>query len=346
MKQAALQLLHTAGAFAPFRSANRNKALIVMYHRISADELPGRTATTARAFAEQLDYLARHYRVVPLSFITERLARGEHLPAGVAAITIDDGYADVYSIAFPLLRKHNMPATAFVVTDFLDGQIWLWPDKVRFIALRARAAGHATLVIQPGDLNGEGNGSQPRETTMRRFTLHDDAACIAAAAQINSWLRLLPDTAKDEAIERLAAAHGVKMPQRPTDEYGPLTWDEARELDAGGVSVEAHTVTHPILPNVDDDRLGYELYASRARLETMLGRRVQLFCYPNGDSDARVHRAVAQAGYTGAVTTLYGFNDHHSDVFALRRIHSEYDLAHFVQCTSGFEGWKNGLRRT
>ena len=139
MKQTMLNLMRVTGVFAPFRMANRDKALILTYHRFSHS---GHCNTTsARALEEQLDYLTTHYQIVPLSVINSYLTRGEELPAGVVSIAIDDGYRDAYEIAFPILRKYKVPATLFIVTDFVDRRIWLWTDKLRFLTSPAGPRG-------------------------------------------------------------------------------------------------------------------------------------------------------------------------------------------------------------
>jgi peptidoglycan/xylan/chitin deacetylase (PgdA/CDA1 family) len=150
---------------------------------------------------------------------------------------------------------------------------------------------------------------------------------------------------REEAIERIAEAHGVELPRRPPAEFGPVTWEQAREMDAGGVEIGSHTVSHPILTTTDDAQLRRELRDSRARLEAELGRAVELFCYPNGAFDERVRREAAGAGYLCAVTTEPGLNDRRAaDPLMLRRVPAETDLPHFVQSTSGFEQLKNRLR--
>src|SRR5262247_2691154 len=130
MKGTILNLLRITGAFAPFRWANRRQALIITYHRFSEHE--GGARISARAFAEQVKYLAAHYTLVPLSRLAACLRKRE-LPPRLAAITIDDGYRDAYEIAFPILRKHCAPATVFVVTEFVEGTAWLWTDKPRYL---------------------------------------------------------------------------------------------------------------------------------------------------------------------------------------------------------------------
>jgi peptidoglycan/xylan/chitin deacetylase (PgdA/CDA1 family) len=327
MKQAVLNLMQRTGAFAPFRLANRSKALILTYHRFGEDEAG--LKTTARVFEAQLQYLTARYSIVPLSSISEALTNGRSLPAGLAAITIDDGYGDAYEIAFPLLRKYNAPATLFVVTGFVDKACWVWTDKMRFLALKTDAP------LIEATIAG-------RKVEIR---LGDHLSRLQAAARANSLIKRLPDEAKDEAIARIALSLDVELPAAPPPEYRPVTWEQAREMDSSGLEVASHTLSHPILTNVMDEQLARELSESKERLEEILGHRVDSFCYPNGGHDGRVRRAVERAGYRSAVTTRPGFNDERSDPLTLSRIHTECDLAHFVQSTSGFEQFKNRLRR-
>jgi peptidoglycan/xylan/chitin deacetylase (PgdA/CDA1 family) len=327
MKQALLNLMQRTGAFAPFRLANRSRALILTYHRFGEDEAGLKTPSAV--FEAQLQYLSARYRVVPLSSVAEALREGRGIPAGVAAITIDDGYADAYEIAFPLLCKYNLPATLFVVTGFVDNACWVWTDKMRFLALKTDAPLLETVIAG-------------RKVEVR---LGDRASRLQAGARANSLIKRLPDESKDEVIDRIALSLGVELPAAPPPEYRPVTWEQAREMDSSGLEIASHTVSHPILTNTADEQLARELSESKARLEEMFGHRVDSFCYPNGGHDKRVRRAVERAGYRCAVTTLPGFNDRRSDPLALRRIHTESDLAHFVQSTSGFEEFKNRIRR-
>jgi peptidoglycan/xylan/chitin deacetylase (PgdA/CDA1 family) len=326
LKGTALNLLRISGAFAPFRWAHRGQALILTYHRFGGSGDGG--AISAAAFDEQVRYLAARYKIVPLSQLAELLRDGREIPPRMAAITIDDGYRDAYEVAFPILRKHRAPATLFVVSEFLDGSIWLWTDKARRLAALA----------EPRSLEPTVNGR-----TMRlEFT--GEAKRKAAASQINSALKKLPEEARDAELERLARDLRVSLAARPPAEYGPITWAQARELADGGVEIGSHTLTHPILNHLGDDRLREEIGLSRERIAASLGREVTTFCYPNGDYDHRAEREVERAGYRCAVSTEIGMNDGRSNPMALRRIHGEHDLAHFVQSTSGFEQVKGRLR--
>jgi peptidoglycan/xylan/chitin deacetylase (PgdA/CDA1 family) len=327
MKRALRNLLRASGAFAPFRLVNRNRALILMYHRFS--EVEDQAATSARAFRAHLDYLSSRYRLVPLSEIAGYLTRGEALPPRLAAITIDDGYRDTYEIALPLLKEYKAPATLFVVTDFIERKTWLWTDKLKFILPRTT---RTSLEVSLKD-------------NLSRIELSDDQSRQLAAAQVNALLKCQANQLKDKTLDELSNSLGVVLPETPPEEFHPLTWNQVIELDRAGVEIGSHTVTHPILTRTDAMQLRAELRQSKALLEMMLKRPVDLFCYPNGDYDQQVVRETAAAGYRSAVTTDFGLNGSQVAPLLLKRIPAASDLAQFAQDTCGFQKVGAGFRK-
>jgi peptidoglycan/xylan/chitin deacetylase (PgdA/CDA1 family) len=327
MKQTVLRLMQATGAFAALRLAHRRRILVLTYHRFS--DRPADGSTSAAAFAEQLSYLRRRYTIVPLSAVERHFSEGAPLPDAAAAITIDDGYRDAYEVAFPILRRYEVPASLFAVTDFVDQNGWLWTDKLPYILPRT-AAGRLAIDLGGSKVSVELNGRESRGEAARR---------------INELLKAVPDDAKEQAIRSVQTQAGVELPVQPPPEYSAVTWSELREMSREGVEIGSHTVTHPILSHVDHARLARELRHSRHRLEEMLDRDVRLFCYPNGTYTPEVRNEVDRAGYRLAVTTRCGLNCARTDPLSLQRIHTERDLAHFVQSTSGFEPIKNNLRR-
>lgn len=73
------------------------------------------------------------------------------------------------------------------------------------------------------------------------------------------------------------------------------------------VTLGAHTVLHPILPNCTDDEIEHELAESKRRLEEWIGKSVTTFAYPNGAFDGRESRFLEQHGYELAATTESGY---------------------------------------
>lgn len=102
---------------------------ILCYHEVR----PGWAsplATDPASFAEHGAWLTTHKTVLPLEDAVERLDRSGRLPSGCTAVTFDDGFRGLYDHAFPVLSRHRIPATVFLVAETLtaDGRRVDWVD--------------------------------------------------------------------------------------------------------------------------------------------------------------------------------------------------------------------------
>lgn len=126
-----------SGAAAMGRVARGRALTILTYHRVLPlhDALrypfPG-MVLPADTFEHQVAHLARRYRVLPFEEALRRLYDGS-LPERAVAITFDDGYRDNHDRAMPILKRHGVPATFFVVTDAIEARTMLWWDEVAAI---------------------------------------------------------------------------------------------------------------------------------------------------------------------------------------------------------------------
>jgi len=84
-----------------------------------------------------------------------------------------------------------------------------------------------------------------------------------------------------------------------------MTWDQLREMQAAGMDIESHTVSHPDLRTLGAAGLAAELGRSREALATELGAGARFLSYPQGRFDKTVIAAARAAGYLGAVTTRH-----------------------------------------
>jgi peptidoglycan/xylan/chitin deacetylase (PgdA/CDA1 family) len=120
---------------------SRRAATILCYHNVVPDGAAAASATPdlhtpLAAFESQVGWLARHYEIVRLRELVERIARGERLYQ-VAALTFDDGYLGVFQHAWPVLARLGIPATIFVVAEApsrWDSFWWDHPDVPPSIA--------------------------------------------------------------------------------------------------------------------------------------------------------------------------------------------------------------------
>ena len=140
-----------------------------------------------------------------------------------------------------------------------------------------------------------------------------------------------------------SSRNGVQMPAEPTKGFEAITWEQASEMDSNGISIECHTVNHPILPSVSAEELKSELTDSKVEIEERLNKECRHFCYPNGSFDERVVDAVRDAGFSTATTTNYGFVESASDPFLLKRIDGQPSIANFAQSVSGFEKFREKI---
>ena len=323
MKKQLLKTIFNFGGFTPFHWANRKKVLILTYHRFSRGQDASKVSSVD--FDAHLQYLSLHNNVLPLAEAVECLKSGTTLPANATVITIDDGYSDAYEIAFPKLKKYGFPATVYAITDFVDQKIWLWTDLMRYVMVKT-AGSEVALDFGSGDVV--------------QAPLTDVAKRLETANRINERLKKMPNEGKDAKIAEIARQLNVEVPTIPSPEFAAMTWDQAREMDADGVSIESHTVTHPILTNIEQTDLDFEMRTAKTRLEEQLGRRVDHFCYPNGSLNEPVRQAAENAGYISAVTTAYGFNNGFQNQFLLNRIDAQSAIESFAQSASGFEAVK------
>ena len=106
------------------RMRDTNPFGILMYHRIApwtAGVSKPTWNVTPERFRRQLEgLLARGYEPWPLRRALACRQAGEPFPARMFVVTFDDGYDNIYHHAWPILKEMSIPATVFVVTDYLD----------------------------------------------------------------------------------------------------------------------------------------------------------------------------------------------------------------------------------
>lgn len=108
----------------------KNSAIVVAFHRVEDAAGTDGLTVSVRAFELYCRFFARHFTVVPLSAIVDGLERGASLH-GQLAITFDDGYRDNFENAAALLDRFGLPATFFVVSDWIGTDVVPWWDRER-----------------------------------------------------------------------------------------------------------------------------------------------------------------------------------------------------------------------
>lgn len=265
----------------------RARLSILIFHRVVPQRDPLFPAEVTRGeFDAICGWLRAWCNVLPLEQAVQALALGT-LPSRAVAITFDDGYADNHDHALPVLQRHGLTATFFVASGFLDGGR-MWNDSVIEAVRRAPAA----------DLDLRGTEAQALGT----LPLATHTQRRAAVDRLLSTIKYLPQPARDSWVEDIARRVGVELPDDLM-----MRSEQVRALHQAGMTIGAHTVSHPILRGLPPALARREIADNRAALEGIIDDPVRLFAYPNGrhgvDYDDDTVAVVRELGFFGAVTT-------------------------------------------
>jgi peptidoglycan/xylan/chitin deacetylase (PgdA/CDA1 family) len=208
------------------------------------------SSATPELFEQQIAWLKDHCRLVPFSQVLEHARLSNKGDGPVVAVTFDDGYADNYDYAFPVLNAHGVTATFFLTIGLIE---------------------------------------------------------------------------KDpKVVERFCQQRACSY-----DEMQPLTWDQILQMREQGMTFGTHTLSHPNLASIDDERATMELARSKEVLEERLGETVAVCAYPYGKPHRhftpRTMSIAAATGYTHAASATCRGLRRDDKPLAIPRIFSTWD---------------------
>lgn len=300
------------------RRAARPELLILMYHRILPPddprarlEQPGMVVHPG-TFRMHLTVLKRYLPIVSLTDWLNDVDQGRAAPGRACAITFDDGWADTYQHAFPVLREAGVPATVFLVSDMIGTGRDFWPGRLARLLDRL--------------------GARPELARHEAFQwladLGVDLSRRADRAGVDEAINRAKTLTEAKLEERVAAMEAAL--DMPAGDAPPLmNWDQARAMaDSGLVEMGSHTRHHVRMTSaVDEAVMRDEVAGSREEIERRLDRPVTLFCYPNGDFTPAA-KALVSRHYRAACSTASGWHTAGDDRYALHRIGVHQDIAH------------------
>jgi peptidoglycan/xylan/chitin deacetylase (PgdA/CDA1 family) len=275
---------------------------VLTYHRVAEiadrpDLDPRLISTTPAVFDQQMRYLADHFNVAHMDDVIEAVQGGKPLPGRSVLITFDDAYCDFTNYAWPILTRHKLPATMFVPTAYPDRpDRSLWWDRL----YRAFSASQGEVQSTPiGALSLRTN--EERRQNLRRLQNHLKTMSHGEAM-----------AAVDDMCDELNA--------EPSNSKSILDWEELRRLASNGMTMGAHTQTHPLLTQLLVEEARLEIAGSIGDLKTEIGDVPPVFCYPDGAYNEAAIGILKEENCALAFTTVHGQNDlDGADPFRLQR---------------------------
>lgn len=310
--RAGLEALYFSGAWKVFGPLSSGIGTIFTMHHVRPARTdafqPNALLEIEPAFLETLIEYFRYKKVDIVSLAeARRRLREQDYNKRFVAFTLDDGYRDNLEHAWPIFKRHGVPAALFVATSFADKLGLLW-----WVALERAIAATDRIVIE---VDGKS----------RFFDCANPAAKQNVYEQIYWWLRGLSDEKEMRRIVTdLCERYGVD-PLSPCKDLC-MSWSELETLAAEPlITIGAHSVNHYMLKKWDAGTTKQELVQSASVIEKALGKKPAEFAYPVGDktsADARDFALAAEAGYELALTTRPGviFPEHREHMMALPRV--------------------------
>ena len=241
------------------------RGVVLLYHRVA--DAPGDAwglSVSPACFQAHMELLRSEFHPMSLSELSAA-ARRRRVPDGAVAVTFDDGYADNFSTALPLLERHEIPATVFVATAYMGAARAFWWDELEAIFL-----------------DGEGG------TLAERSAEHEDA---------NHGVRRLRPREVERAMERYREAAGHSSPVLTGDKR-PMSMEELeRTIASPLIDIGAHTRNHADLGAIPAADVRAEVEGSRRDIAEWVGEPPAAFSYPFGQHGPGARQTVRRAGF-------------------------------------------------
>jgi peptidoglycan/xylan/chitin deacetylase (PgdA/CDA1 family) len=300
-------LLLRSGMLGALRHLRRRPSVAVLrYHAICGPEGYGyadpHLCVSPGAFERHVRYLAANYDILGLPDVVRAFREHRPLPPRAVVLTFDDGYADNL-VAARILQRYDATGTFYITAGCLDGGQPFWPSEIRYL-----------VAGLPDGVVAIGSGPDRRELPLRH-----EGDRRAALATITRLFKSNPIRVREALRDQLRAASKVTRLPRVM-----LSWEELAEMYRLGMTIGAHTLTHPNLPSAGLADAILEIVGSKRLLQHELKAPITMFSYPNGGAERyytpEIQRAVADAGFLAAATSRNGFAGYASDLYALERV--------------------------
>lgn len=306
LKSLAKKALIESGAIRIASGLTGKGVAILMYHSVTDDpaaysETLGGIGHSTSVFQKQMELIAREFHPISLEEAVLFVEGRRDVARRSVVVTFDDGYADNYHVAMPLLNKIGIPATFYVTVDCVEQEKLPWPSRLRYALFTTKRS--AWL-----DCDGQ---SWPLHETVSRSKAFDRAC---------EYCSKLAGAEQDEFVASTECQLQSALTQGPL----MMSWDEVRATVKQGHVVGSHSMSHPNMAHIKEDALKRELAESKKILERELGIPVVHFSYPcpalQPHWTERTVMASQQSGYQTAVTTNGGLVRRNDNPLQLRRI--------------------------
>lgn len=329
VKRSALHLMKSSGLFRFVADSRwrQSRLLILCYHGVSMEDehewRPALYMKPAQVEERFATLKAGGYNVLPLGEAWTRLRKND-LPPRSVVLTFDDGGADFYKAAYPLLKKFGFPATVYQTTYYTD-----YPKPIFNLICSYMLWKKRDEILERGAELGIEPRMDMRTLPSRRGIMQQ----ILRKAERQNF----GGAESNDFAQHLAQVLGIDyqlLIEKRTLQL--MTPDEVAELSREGLDFQLHTHRHRT-PN-DETLFRKEIRENRDRLREITGVEAVHFCYPSGIYERRFLPWLASENVISATTCDIGIATRNSPPLLVPRFVDTTGTAPAV-----FESWLTGV---
>lgn len=275
---------------------------IFLFHRINPVRDPFWDPIDPAQFEEQIKFLQKKYYIVQLeSFLDQQEKVKTKKP--LASIVFDDGYKDFMEYALPILQKHQLPSSMYVVSNCVDQLHPIWTYKLDYLFLKTKRR-----QIQ---IETETEGLQ-------EITWASEEEKMLFAKKLKPTLKKIKNKKRENICKQIfRQLNDIEIPENLY-----MNWEDLRQIKGEGVAIGSHTVTHPMLGNIEnEERIFSELKDSADRIKKELGFFPKTISYPIGSYSPAVKKKAEEIGYQyGLAVNQNKYKSSKHDFFEIPRL--------------------------
>lgn len=299
--------------------------IILMYHRVvKLEHDPWELSVLPERFDEHMRVLKKYGGPVTMREMGKAVNRFT-IGQKAVAITFDDGYADNFQNAKPILEKYGIPATFFITTGAIDAHKEFWWDEIGRITLAAKTL-PATFQLTIGKTEyrwqvDSKNQEQLTESQAETVGIPENNAILSRIRlHYALWQILSRLSVEEKWVVLRQIAEWAGQPPDPRADHLAMTSEELISLANSKLfEIGAHTVNHPMLSRLPLEHQEEEIIKSKQDLEEKLTQPITSFAYPHGDYSEETIKILKQCKFKNACVVKTERISRNSDPFRLPR---------------------------
>lgn len=267
MKNTLKLILAKSRILKPLKRFNQNKIVIFNYHRIRDNNIKvsfdeSVFGPDAMRFQLEMEWLKKETRILSEEELIEIIYKKKPIKGICSMVTFDDGYRDNFDLAYPILKKLQIPAMFFIPTHHLLERKVGWWDIVAYLL---------------------------KQTSLNSFVFRNERYVITRPqVLIDTFileLKAIDSNKIDEFLQNLSRALEVQLPDNDLQSAQLMTCEQIKIMSDNGMTFGSHSHDHSILSKQDNVTLQNQLQLSVDILESVLDKKIQSIAYPVGGYD-------------------------------------------------------------